>query len=336
MGRIGLIDIGSKIGNLALMKLSTYHKGLGDTVVLDPSSPNGFDRVYVSTLFTRDRVRVERLLEGYRETEFVVGGSGWDVHAKLPDDIEQLNPDYEIYTVGNIYKRLGGPMRKATKMAKAQEIATAGIGFTSRGCTRLCPFCLVWRKEGDFHKVREIKDLINPKSSRVFILDNNFTADPDVIEKLKEIKERKLTVEISQGIDIRTITPDIAQAISEVSLYGRRLHYAWDLLSFENQVLKGIKILSRFVNTGRHRCFMLCGYNTSFEEDWYRFRKLIELGVKPYVMLYENDKTDARRFHFMSWINGFYFTVCDFNDYGPWVSVRDSYFGLAEQKLFAA
>jgi len=64
--KILLVDVDSKIPNLALMKLSTYHKQLGDSVEIIklglPGYPHnrkfksvdakGFDKVYVSSVFT--------------------------------------------------------------------------------------------------------------------------------------------------------------------------------------------------------------------------------------------------------------------------------------------
>jgi len=48
--RIGLIDFDGKIPNLALLKLSAFHKAAGDDVVLNPSSAIGIDKAYCSVL----------------------------------------------------------------------------------------------------------------------------------------------------------------------------------------------------------------------------------------------------------------------------------------------
>lgn len=151
-------------------------------------------------------------------------------------------------------------------------------------------------------------------------MDNNLTADPYCLDKLREIKERDLTVDITQGIDVRLLTPEIAQALSEIK-HLRSIHYAWDLMNFERPVLDGIKTLSEYVKTWKHKCFMLTGFNTTFEEDMYRFRKLRELKVDPYVMVF-NDKYDTRLKHFERWVNGYFYNVCDFTDYEPWVKAR--------------
>jgi hypothetical protein len=72
--RILLIDFDGKLPNLALMKLSSWHKAQGDEVYLNSCEKP--DKVYISTLFTWNRPKVEKLLQVYPDAE--VGGSGWD------------------------------------------------------------------------------------------------------------------------------------------------------------------------------------------------------------------------------------------------------------------
>lgn len=318
---IGLIDYGGKITNLALMKLSTYYKEKGYRVALN-SFPSQVEKVYCSVVFAKDKQKAMQLKSIYPDIEF--GGTGWDIHKELPPEIEACRPDYDLYKMEDIYPRLGGIGTKAAKMKKAQVIVDAGIGFTARGCVRTCGFCVVPEKEGRLKKVGEIKDIINPRSNVLIILDNNFTASDDILDRLKEIKERNLVIDITQGIDIRTITPEIAKALSEVK-HLRSVHYAWDLIGFENSVLQGIETLSQFIKKWRHLCFTLVGYNTSFEEDMYRFHRLNELGVDPFVMVYNNGQKDLRLHHFARWVNGRIYKTCRFEEYTRWGKVRDEY-----------
>jgi hypothetical protein len=227
-----------------------------------------------------------------------------------------MKPDYDLYSEKIIASRLKGIMTRDHRFQKAKEIVNAGMGFTSRGCIRNCGFCFVPKKEGAFHSVAEISDLINPRSNVLILHDNNLTADPDCIDKLHEIRDRGLVVDINQGCDVRLINDDIAIALSEVK-HLRSIHYAWDLMGFEKQVMEGIKTLSKFIKPYRHMCFMLVGFNTTFEEDVYRFRKLDELGVRPYVMVY-NDVPDVRLNHFERWVNGYFYKACSFDEYIPW------------------
>lgn len=318
MPAIGLIDYDGTLPNLALMKLSSFYKAAGYEVLLNEFPRSKVEKVFCSVIYPRNQQRAARLSGLYPGIEF--GGTGWDLKKTLPPEIESCRPDYDLYTVSDIYPRMKGPYSRATKMKKAEVIVNAGIGYTTRGCTRRCEFCLVRDKEGPLHRVGHIGDLINPRSNVVILLNNNLTADPDCIEELHEIRDRKLVVDITQGVDIRYVTDDIAQALSEVK-HLRSIHYAWDLMHFEQSIIDGINTLSRFIRKGKQLCFTLVGFNTTFEEDVYRFRRLVEMGVDPYVMVY-NQCSDVRLKHWKRYVNGRVYTSCSFEDYLPWRKVQ--------------
>jgi hypothetical protein len=63
------------------------------------------------------------------------------------------------------------------------------------------------------------------------------------------------------------------------------------------------------------------GFNTAFEEDDYRFKRLRELGVDPYVMVY-NQCADTRLKHWARWVNGRVYKTCGFEEYLPWVKAQ--------------
>lgn len=316
---VGLIDVDGKLPNLALMKISSYYKSMGEQVefVRPDSRKCEYEKIYASAIFTKSKTECQHLQEYYGD-RIELGGTGWDIKKRLPGEIERMKPDYDLYTADMIFPKIKGIMTRERKRQKAQQIVDAGIGFTSRGCVRKCPFCFVPIKEGEFRQESEIRDLINPRSNILILNDNNITADPNCIEKLNEIRDRKLIVDINQGCDVRLMTPEIAKSMSEVR-HLRSLHYAWDLMGFENQVLDGIKTMSQYIPTSRHMCFCLVGFNTSFEEDMYRVQKLAELGVRPYIMRYNERRDDIRLNHFARWVNAFiYKAVPDFENYEPW------------------
>jgi len=312
---IGLIDIDSKIPNLSLMKISSYYKSLGEKVEFVQADKK-YEKIYVSAIFTRSNEKCLKLQEYYGD-KLELGGTGWDLHKVLDDNIELMKPDYDLYSVEEIASRMRGIGTKEHKLKKATEIVNAGMGFTSRGCVRNCGFCFVPEKEGVFKNATEIRDLINPKSNILILHDNNLTADPHCINKLYEIRDRKLIVDINQGCDVRLVNEDIAKALGEVK-HLRSLHYAWDLMGFENQVMEGIKTLSKYIKPYRHMCFMLVGYNTDFEEDMYRFKKLREMKVDPFVMIY-NQLENKKLKHFARWVNSRIYKPCKWEDYLPWI-----------------
>jgi hypothetical protein len=316
---IGLIDVDGKLPNMALMKISSYYKSLGEEVEFVKPKVR-YEKIYASSIFTRSEKKCGDLEEVYGD-RIEIGGTGYgDIQKTLPPVIDSCRPDYDLYKVKDILPRLRGIGTRQQKQQKAEQIVNAGCGFSSRGCIRNCGFCLVPKKEGSFRQDAEINDIINPKSEIIILHDNNLTADPHCIDKLHEIRDRKLIVDINQGCDVRLMTDEIAQAMSEVK-HLRSIHYAWDLMVFENQVMEGISTLSRYIKPYRHLCFMLVGFNTSFEEDVYRFRRLLEMNVDPYVMRY-NDLPDERLRHFERWVNSKIFTFCRFEEYEPWIKAQ--------------
>ena len=333
--KIGLIDVDGKLPNLALMKISKYYKTMGEQVefVRPDATRNTYDKIYASAIYQKSQNDC-RTLQEYFGDRIEIGGTGWDIEKRLPPEIESMKPDYDLYTADMIYPKIKGIMTRERKKAKAQQIVDAGIGFTSRGCIRQCPFCFVPKKEGAFRQDSEIKDIINPRSNVIILHDNNLTADPLCIDKLHEIRDRNLIVDINQGCDVRLMTPEIAQAMSEVH-HLRSLHYAWDLMGFEKQVIEGINIMSRFIPASKHMCFCLVGFNTTFEEDMYRVKKLQSLGVRPYIMRYNERRDDIRLNHFSRWINGFiYKAVPDFEEYEPWKRDKGKYGCEGQMSIF--
>jgi len=204
--------------------------------------PQGTTKVFCSVVFTRSRDKAALLKKWRPDIEF--GGTGWDLTTELPKEVQTCRPDYDLYTAELLATRMRGIGNQEQKMVKAQELVNAGIGFTSRGCIRKCGFCVVPIKEGPLRQETEIKDIINPRSNVIVLLDNNFTADPDCFEKLREIRERKLIVNFSQGIDVRLVTPGLAQALGDVK-HLRKLCYAWDFPAHEDTVFNGLKYSHR-------------------------------------------------------------------------------------------
>ncbi len=313
--RIGLVQVDGKLPNLALMKISSYYKAIGAKVGFVEDGQK-YDKVFASVLFTWNRDKALELIRRHNNIE--IGGTGYDLTKTLPAEIESCRPDYDLYTPEAIYAQIQrGIKRKETVKKKAIDIANMGIGFTSRGCFRKCGFCFVPRKEGALRQETSIAEIINPRSRLITLYDNNMTADPDCIEKLEEIKARELVVDISQGVDVRITTDEIAHALSEVK-HMRSIHYAWDLMAYEEQVMDGIATLSKWIKPWRQMCFVLAGYDTTHEEDMYRVMKLADMKISPYVMKYNNRSDDLWLNHFARWVNGRFYKACDFEEYLPW------------------
>ena len=271
--KVGLIQLDGKMPNLALMKLSQWHRDRGDEVIVLDLSGFQFDRTYASKIF--------------------VGGSGYDLKADLPPEIEVLVPDYERFKTDY------------------------SIGFTTRGCIRDCGFCIVREKEGT---MREAKmDWI--RHSKVIVLDNNFLASEKWQEKLEYFIQNGLKVCFNQGLDIRLINSQNARLLAQVKYYDlkfkrRRLYFSFDLPEIEDQVRQGIlTLVANGIKPFHLMFYVLVGYNTRFEQDLQRVMFLIKYGVLPYVMRYNSRRDDRQLNAFARWVNGRYYNVCQWKDY---------------------
>ena len=147
-----LIGVDGKIPNLALMQISAYHKSKGHEVSLN--TPNDPDIVYISCIFKKNKSSAIGISRYYPNAEINIGGSGVSYNW-LPDEMQKIKPDYDLYS------------------------STYSMGFTTRGCIRNCPFCIVSEKEGKYRRWQEIKEFHDDRFDTVELLDNNWYADKD-------------------------------------------------------------------------------------------------------------------------------------------------------------
>ncbi len=271
MNKIRLIDVDSKIPYLALMKLSAFHKRSGDDVgFYHPLFDTNCDTVYASKIFdfTPDY--------NYLPDGVIKGGFAYN-NQKLLDDQEDVYPDYELYD------------------------CDYAIGFTSRGCPRKCPYCIVPDKEGAVKAVSDINGFWNGQK-RLMLLDNNLTALPDHFELIcNQLIENNIKTDFNQGLDIRLITLDMAQLLSKVRLW-KQVHFAFDDIRYEKAVRRGIEILVKG-GIAKHKLmfYVLIGFNSTPEEDMYRVELLRGLGIDPFVMPF--NKNDRYQRRFARWAN---------------------------------
>jgi len=286
--KVQLVNIDSKIPNLALMQVSSYHKTIGDTVGFDVSNP---DKVYISCVFEKNADQARGVKLFYPDSEIILGGSGIDLSLKLPQEIQKIKPDYDLYP------------------------STYSLGFTTRGCIRNCPFCVVPKKEGGLHRWQHVSDFHDDRFDTVVLLDNNVAADKDwFFDNTDWILKKNLKWNPIQGMDIRILTPEIAERVKELKLNGV-LHFAFDNLKDEDAVLRGIETLKNAgINIRRNVAFyVLTGFNTTIEEDIYRCNLLKQNNTNAFVMQYiPNQMTkQLARWANRKWL----YWACEFEEY---------------------
>lgn len=268
--KVGLIDIDSKMPNLALMKLSTYFKNLNyETELTSPLFTQNYDELFASKIFNYSEMPI-------LPKETIVGGSGYSLDSYLDEDVEMLMPDYFLYN------------------------CNYAIGFTTRGCNRKCPFCIVPKKEGKFYITGDIYDFWQGQK-RLMLLDNSLNTDEDHFLMIcDQIEKEKIYVDFSQGLDIRYLTDIQADVLSKLRLW-KQIHFAWDLMESEPLVRHGISILNNHKLISKSMFYVLIGFNTTKEEDLYRVELLRDFGIDPFVMPY--NKFDEYQKNFARWVN---------------------------------
>lgn len=294
--KVGLIDVdGHNFPNLALMKISAWHKAHGDDVEWWWGFSE-YDRVYMSKVF--DETYTPDIPEPLNTKEIVKGGTGYGLDNILPDEIEHIYPDYSLYP-------------ELTK--------DTAYGFLTRGCPRHCSFCIVGDKEGlRSRKVANLSEWWSGQKN-IKLLDPNITACPDCIELLHQLAGSKAWVDFTQGVDARCLTPDIITALNNVKI--KMIHFAWDFMEQSDAVLRGLSLYIKLgaVKDGRkRRAYVLTNYNTTMEENLFRIYKLRELDYDPYVMIYDKPHASKEIRRLQRWVNNkFIWRSCErFEDYG--------------------
>ncbi len=263
--KIGLIQIDGKLPNLALMKLSTYHKSKGDEVYLMRDSIVSrrlidFDKVYISCIFDKNKKKAIALQKQFKNAE--VGGIGVDNHIKLPEEVEHLMPDYDLYGVDY------------------------SMGFITRGCIRNCEFCKVPKHEGLIKKNCGIYEFWDRRHKEIIILDNNLLAIPEQFRKIShQLIKEDLKVDFNQGLDIRLLTEEFAEILQKLKPL-KFWRFAFDNLKYEKEFRRGAEML---VNKGlKHKVmiYVLVGFDSTIEEDMRRFEIIKDYGFDSFCMVY--------------------------------------------------
>ena len=277
--------------NLAIMKLSAWHKQHGDMVEWYNGLQH-YDRVYISKVFSTTPesgmvINADEVIRGGTgyAIELVDGREVWNGNDKpLPYEVEHIMPDYSLY-----------PMVKDT-----------AIGFLSRGCPRGCHFCHVASKEGRrSYKVADLYEWWNGQRN-ICLCDPNILACKEWPELLVQLATSGARVDINQGMDARLLTVEKVEMLNRINL--STIHFAWDDYRQKDAVLRGLQCFSdhfrRKLDRGHFaQVFVLTNFDTTPEQDLERIYTLRNMGYEPYVMVY--DKQHAAPFYksLQRWVN---------------------------------
>ena len=266
--RVGLIDVdGHNYPNLALMKISAWHKAKGD--IVEWCLPlDRYDIVYQSKVF--DETYSPDIDWIPMADKVIKGGTGYGLDNKLPPEIEHIYPDYSLY-----------------------GITDTAYGFLTRGCPRGCAFCIVAEKEGKrSYKVADLSEFWRGQK-HIVLCDPNILACREHPDLLQQLVDSKAYVDFNQGLDIRLTNEVNTDLLNRIKV--KNIHFAWDNA---NDDLR--PYFERYKAHATHKpngCFgtvyVLTNFGSTMEENLYRVYTLRDMGYAPYVMVY--DKPNAPR-----------------------------------------
>ena len=285
--RVRVTQLDGKMPNLACMRLAAYWRERGAEVTYSHSAHRGlfepdYDLVYGSAIFA---FSANKLAVFRREfPDAVVGGTGIDPKTTLEDVLPDIGERVDY----------------------GDQAVDYSIGFLQRGCRLRCKFCVVPSKEGKPRFNQSVAQLWRgePYPRHLHVLDNDFFGIPEWPQHIADIREGGFKVCLSQGINVRLIDDEGAEALASIDYrngkFGeKRIYTAWDNLGQESIFFDGVDRLNRAGIPNRHiMAYMLIGFapKETMADIEYRFGRITERGIFAYPMVYDQRRRDLKRF----------------------------------------
>lgn len=334
--RVGILDIdlldhGTRHPNLALMKISAFLKEEGHDVSLIQEAREvqrvedcPYEKVVASKVFNfsatpplvesigvpGDERDVECYARVNNTTRVVYGGTGFTYEGQayppnLPAVIEHHKPDYSLY---NEY--VNSQILQGKKRGTFKDYLDYSIGFTTRGCFRKCRFCV----NQHYNEVRQhspVSEFLDDKRPYIYLWDDNFLglgirtrARDERLHRvqpweqiLDQLDATRKPFQFRQGLDMRLMTPYIAERLSHSHYHGDYI-FAFDHIQDAEIISRNIRIWQEY-NHKVAKFYVLCGFDGIDEVDvantLERIRILMEHGAIPYIMRHENYKRSRYR-----------------------------------------
>ena len=301
--KVGLIDVdGHHFPNLALMRISAWHKSQGDDVEWWLGDLFHYDIVYMSKVFSN--AYSPDVPEPMNADKVIKGGTGYAIslvngkevfdkskHKDLFPEMEKMFPDYSIYPQFDF-----------------------AVSMTSRGCPRGCQFCHVASKEGRCsRKVADVKDFWNGQK-HIEVLDPNITACKEKRDLIRQYRETGATINFNQGLDMRFINDEDVDDINNMRIV--KMHFAWD--NPKDDLEGKFRWFSEKHKRKRNgMVYVLTNFNSTMEENLHRIYTLRDLNYDPFVMVYNKPDAPNEIINLQRWCNNKYVfkKVPRFEDY---------------------
>lgn len=312
----------TKFPPLGLMKISSYHKQLGDKVqfvkgVSQKAAYEYWDRIYVTTLFTYNwkvtvdtilyykklvRGDLSRLLVGgimsslepealWQETGIVPKTGVLSYPNALDNDndliVDEMLPDYELFD---------GIEHNYTLVDDSY------FGYSTRGCVHKCDFCGVHRLEPNFIEYQGLKPYIQAINEKygdkchLILFDNNILASNKFDNVISDILDlgfekgakfgptRKMRrLDFNQGTDARLMTEHHVELLAKTAINPLRI--AFDSIQYKDLYIKKIKLAADYGITKLSN-YILYNHNDTPEDFWERLKINIDLNSNYGLKIY--------------------------------------------------
>ena len=204
--------------NLALMKISAWHKSQGDTV--EWWNPlYRYDMVYSSKVLDFTPV------DPYLPEDVIRGGTGYldiPVNKELSPEIDGMYPDYSIYPECDY-----------------------AVGFLTRGCPNNCRWCVVPQKEGSVRPYRKWEEIVRKDTDQLVLMDNNILSCEYGVQQLESLVGSRFQIDLNQGMDARLVDDRIAGILSKLK-WIRFIRFSCDQKAQIEHIRKSIELLGKY------------------------------------------------------------------------------------------
>lgn len=258
---IGLIDVDGhhekkKFGatvypNIALGKLARWHLMQGDSV--EWAQPiNLFEQRHYNILYASKVFNFSPDVDfsQYSYDKLEKGGTGYDIGSSLPNEIDRLQPYYELF--------LYIPSNTA-------------YGFLTRGCPNKCPWCVVPKKEGRIRPYMDIEEIAIDGRNHVVLMDNNILAAGDYArQQLQKIIDLHLYVDFNQAMDARLVTPEYAELLAKIKWIDSRIRFGCDTTAQIASCERAMQLINEAGFHGEYFLYTMIGGKNDFVECYHR------------------------------------------------------------------
>lgn len=264
---------------LALLKLSTKHKQLGDEVdfVTAGSCPKKeYDILYFSTVFLfsakKDVGFIKAYAKKYPIARIVIGGIAVTL---IPEYYRKYSPKHVEIVEGLV------PELDTYVPDYAIADCSYSFGFTSRGCPNKCPWCVVPKIEGKQYIIKDWKKAIDHRYKTFMGMDNNIlSCDIGHIEEVfSYMHEHDIKVDFNQAMDCQLLmkSQEIQNLFIKYKKIWHNIRFAWDSKKCNESAIETLDFFQKEkIRPGNSFVwYMLYDYKESPEDVYNRIKKIL-------------------------------------------------------------